>query len=549
MSDHLIGLLLGAEEDWPRAFEAILRRVGPADRRRPAAHGLQRAAHASSRSTSTDPVRTDLVIDRLAYWYYHPREWLKKAALVNGTYLLNSPFTFQSMEKHSAYCAMLRLGLKVPRHDPGALQEPGRQRPLGLHLGEVQPLLRPRRDRRRARLPALHEAVRRRRLARCLPDQRPRRPAPRLRRVRRDADAPPGDGRLRALRPGAVDRPRDDGHGLPAGPADAPALRRHPRLPLRVGRPARRQRSAGSSTRSSTGSSTPRRCWSQGDDVYPIDYANACPDVAVTSLHYYFPWAITALVRWSVYCVVTGRRSNVDLETSRYFEIADSDRTYDEKLAAYLELADAHFETDRYREWCAEHLPHLDEQVHDWVTSDDFDRLLRDTVAATYPPHEQDSSSPTSAACSGSGPRRTPPPDRVSTGSTAVGSGSRTARATTTVSCAAIGPPWVRGRRDRRSARSAPTASAAPARRERACWCRRAGVRRAPRRLRPARSRCCRAGRPSPPSAAGGRPPTPAATPPGWPRRRSRRPRPRSGRTGRWRPGGCRRSRDGPPAP
>ena len=44
-----------------------------------------------------------------------PREWLKKVALMDDVYLLNSPFTFQSMEKHAAYCAMLRLGLKVPR--------------------------------------------------------------------------------------------------------------------------------------------------------------------------------------------------------------------------------------------------------------------------------------------------------------------------------------------------------------------------------------------------------------------------------------------------
>ena len=26
----------------------------------------------------------------------------------------NNPFTFQAMEKHAAYCAMMRLGLKVP---------------------------------------------------------------------------------------------------------------------------------------------------------------------------------------------------------------------------------------------------------------------------------------------------------------------------------------------------------------------------------------------------------------------------------------------------
>ena len=34
---------------------------------------------------------------------------------MDDVYLLNSPFTFQSMEKHAAYCAMMRLGLKVPR--------------------------------------------------------------------------------------------------------------------------------------------------------------------------------------------------------------------------------------------------------------------------------------------------------------------------------------------------------------------------------------------------------------------------------------------------
>ena len=57
--------------------------------------------------------------------------------------------------------------------------------------------------------------------------------------------------------------------------------------------------------------------------VYPIDYANACPDIALTSLHYYFPWALKALVRWSVYCTATGRRPRYDLDTRRYFDIAD----------------------------------------------------------------------------------------------------------------------------------------------------------------------------------------------------------------------------------
>ena len=53
-TDHLIGLLLGAEEDWPRAFEAILRRVGPiTDGRRRDPHGRHASGSPSSRSAST----------------------------------------------------------------------------------------------------------------------------------------------------------------------------------------------------------------------------------------------------------------------------------------------------------------------------------------------------------------------------------------------------------------------------------------------------------------------------------------------------------------
>jgi hypothetical protein len=129
----------------------------------------------------------------------------------------------------------------------------------------------------------------------------------------------------------------------------------------------------------------------RGTEVYPIDYANACPDVALTSLHYYFPWAMAALLRWSVFCVVTGRQPRLDTDTARYFAIADrADLSYEDKLAAYRELTDEYFETDRYAEFCATRLGHVDELVYDWVRSPDFDTLLVDTVRTTYPQAEHD---------------------------------------------------------------------------------------------------------------------------------------------------------------
>jgi hypothetical protein len=129
----------------------------------------------------------------------------------------------------------------------------------------------------------------------------------------------------------------------------------------------------------------------KGTEVHPIDYANACPDVAVTSLHYYFPWAMAALLRWTVYCVVTGRRPRVDTDTAAYFEIADDPSLpYAEKLARYRRLADDYFEIDRYQDFCATQLAVVDEIVLEWVSSAEFRSLLTETVRATYPVHEHE---------------------------------------------------------------------------------------------------------------------------------------------------------------
>ena len=131
--------------------------------------------------------RHSLVIDRLAHWYYVPREWLKKVALMDGVYLLNNPFTFQAMEKHAAYCAMMRLGLKVPETWLVPYKQPPADERFAYTADALQPPVRPHRGRGADRLPAVHEAVRRRRLGRREPVRDRARAAPR-------ATTSPGSG-------------------------------------------------------------------------------------------------------------------------------------------------------------------------------------------------------------------------------------------------------------------------------------------------------------------------------------------------------------------
>jgi len=125
--------------------------------------------------------------------------------------------------------------------------------------------------------------------------------------------------------------------------------------------------------------------------VYPIDYANASPDVALTSLHYYFPWAIKALVRWSTFCTVVRRRMRINQNTRAYFDIGDrDDLTYQQKLDGYRGLAEDYFDIDDYREFCDTHLAHLDEATVDYVEGPQFDELIVSTVQSTFPEHEHE---------------------------------------------------------------------------------------------------------------------------------------------------------------
>jgi hypothetical protein len=397
MSEHLIGLLLGTEEDWPRAFEALVSRLEPIE------HDGETHTFRTERIVN-EPFdlrykpRYALVIDRLAWWYDLPREWLKKVALMDDVYLLNNPFTFQSMEKHSAYCAMMRLGLKVPAtwmvphkapmpiprfeymaqkfadvasryNAPFDLHEiaadigyPLYMKPfdggqwVGVTRIRSQEELETRYDESGERLMHLQAAVE------------------------------PMDVFARSLSIGAETMVM---HFEPDRPMHERYQVHHDFLSPQVGwEVVTVSRLVNAFFRWEFNS-----CETivRGQDVHPIDYANASPDVALTSLHYYFPWAMRALVKWCVFCTVTRRRMRVNQNTRVYFDIGDrDDLDYAAKLREYRRLADDYFQVEQYEEFCDRHLAYLDDLVVDWFGGGELEALLEETVRSTFPPHEHD---------------------------------------------------------------------------------------------------------------------------------------------------------------
>jgi hypothetical protein len=125
-------------------------------------------------------------------------------------------------------------------------------------------------------------------------------------------------------------------------------------------------------------------------DWHPIDFANACPDSQVTSLHFHFPWLVMANIRWSVFCAAVKRPMRRTHDWSPFYEIAGQDLPYRDRLRAYARVARQRLDADRFKEFCSQHLGHLDEVAWEFFGSPTARDAVYQKVRALFPEHEWD---------------------------------------------------------------------------------------------------------------------------------------------------------------
>ena len=385
-----IGLSLGADVCWPICYEQILRRLDLTVEMGGDSIGFDVERVRIEPFYLRQPTSYDVVIDRLTHWYGTSREWIKKAILLDGLYVFNNPWSIQSNEKHTSYCAMMRLGMPIPTtwmvppkeyHTQPDLQvtleryaEMFDLAELGERVGypmyikpydgggwagvsriddadDLQRLY----DESGTYLMHLQQAVDPHDLfIRCVGL------GPQVRIIRYDPSAPLHDRYT-----------TDDG--------DVPDDQRQHLVDTTL-------------TINAFFGWDFNSCEALRQDTtwFPIDFANPCPDSQVTSLHYHFPWLIGANLRWSLFCAATKRPVRPNLDWQPFFDIADTDASYPEKLSQYAALARTRLQADEFDEFCDAHLSHLDEILHDFFGSDMAHDAVRQKVVAMYPEHEVD---------------------------------------------------------------------------------------------------------------------------------------------------------------
>jgi hypothetical protein len=384
-----IGLSLGADICWPACYEQIMADLKLAIPWKGEEVGVAVERVTIEPFNLAQPSSYDVVLDRLTHWYHPSREWIKKAILMDRLYVLNNPWAVQSMEKHTSYAAMMHLGMPIPEtwmlppkaYAPTPDLRPtltkyaklfdlrGVGREIGYpmfmkpydgggwkgvsHIKNEQDLIA-RYDESGTSVMHLQKAVAPYDdFVRCVGI------GPQTHLVRYDPDVP------------LHDRYTMHTNFLPDEEAQ---ILRDTTLTINA---------FFGWDFNSCESLRKEGVW------YPIDFANPCPDSQITSLHYHFPWLVISKLKWSIFCAVTRRKFLKTLDWDPFYAIAAvADMPYREKLRAYAGIAAQRFEADRFGEFCATHLNHLDEVAWTFFGSPKAREAFREKVAALYPEHE-----------------------------------------------------------------------------------------------------------------------------------------------------------------
>ncbi len=385
-----IGLSLGADICWPLCFEGLMQRL---DLRIPDEKSGDTIRFEVERVT-IEPFdlrqgcKYDVVVDRLTHWYHTSREWIKKAIVMDDLYVFNNPWSVQANEKHTTYCAMMKLGMPIPDTwmVPPKSYEP---------TPDLKPTL--------SRYAKLFDVKK-------IGDQ-----------IGWPMFMKPYDGGgwrgvVKVDDPTAAYKAYDDSgksvmhlqamvkdfdrfvRCIGFGPqtrcvlydAAAPLHDRYTTKTDFLTKAEEEHLRKVTLTINAFFDWEFNSCEAlhQGGVWHPIDFANPCPDSQVTSLHYHFPWLVKAYIRWTVFCAATKRPMRKNQDWSPFYEVAKLDLPYEEKLERYAAIADQRFETARFEEFCAKHLGQLDEVAWEFFGTADAKDAVRQKVTALFPPHE-----------------------------------------------------------------------------------------------------------------------------------------------------------------
>jgi hypothetical protein len=384
-----IGLSLGADLCWPLCYEAIMQELDLRVKRGKNTVRFEVERLSIEPYSLRQSCTYDIVIDRVTHWYYTSREWIKKAVLMDDLYVFNNPWSIQASEKHSTYCAMMRLGMPIPETWMIPPKDYARDNP------DVAPTLK--RYARLFDLPSIATEMKYplfmkpydgggwRSISRATDSHTLMNAYEESGQtvMHLQAGVNDYDKFIRAIGfgpqvhfvdydPGAPLHDRYTQNASPVNDADAEHLRK---ITLTINAFFGWEFNSCESLRANG-------IW------HPIDFANACPDSQVTSLHYHFPWLVGAYLRWSIFCAATGRKMRKTLDWEPFYKVADQDISYEEKLDQYAAIADKRFDTKAFNKFCDRHLPHLDGVIHRFFGTQQARDAIRMKVASLYPEHE-----------------------------------------------------------------------------------------------------------------------------------------------------------------